>query len=137
MLEAMQCGAQCHGGQWVKTPSIVLFTRGQVVRDTHWTPIMLSTTSSSEISPAVASLGALALGTVSFWGYFHRFETHMYAFTYFYTFLAAYVGLAIGLCKAYSYSIPASAATSTSVALAFLVGAYGNCLIYRYYKTKV
>ncbi|KAF2160726.1 hypothetical protein M409DRAFT_70258 [Zasmidium cellare ATCC 36951] len=92
---------------------------------------MLSTTPSGEISPAVASLGALALGTVSFWGYFHRFETHMYAFTYFYTFLAAYIGLAIGLCKGYSYSIPSSAATSTSVALAFLVGAFGNCLIYR------
>ena len=92
---------------------------------------MLSTSPSTEISPAVASLGALALGTVSFWGYFHRFETHMYAFTYFYTFLAAYVALAIGLCKGYSYSIPSSAATSTGAALAFLVGAYGNCLIYR------
>ena len=91
---------------------------------------MLANTS-NELSPATASLAAFAAGTAIFWGYFHRCETHLYAFTYLNTFLAAYAGLAIGLVKGYSYDVPAAATLSSAVAASFLVGAYGNCLFFR------
>lgn len=85
----------------------------------------------STISPVAASLTSFLAGTAIFWLYFHRFETHLYAFTYLNTFLASEIAFGIALVKLYSYSIPAAAALTFTVGTAFLVGAYGNCLFFR------
>ncbi|KAK4622300.1 Cytochrome P450 monooxygenase [Fulvia fulva] len=83
------------------------------------------------VSVASASLTAFAVGTAAFWGYFHRAECHMHAFTYLNSFLVSYVALAVYLCKVSLLDIPSAAALSTSAAAAFLAGAYGNCMIFR------
>lgn len=77
------------------------------------------------------SLGGLAAGTLSYWLYFHRFETHMYALRILNTFLGFSVGLAITLSKVYNYSTAQSLSTTFAISTAFLIGAYGNCLFFR------
>lgn len=86
-------------------------------------PVDLSVTSSS--------LGAFLGGSVIYWLYFHRYETHLYAFTYGNLFLATSSAVGVALNKVYSVSVPVAASLTAIGAASFLIGAFGNCLFYR------
>lgn len=70
-------------------------------------------------------------GTLSYWLYFHRFEVHLLGLRILNTFLGCSIALAITLSKAYSYTTAQALATTLAISSSFLIGAYGNCLIFR------
>lgn len=83
------------------------------------------------LTVASSSLGGFAAGSAIFWLYFHTFETHLYAFTYLNSFLAASIAATVALNQVYSLTFSAAATLTAAGAVSFLIGAFGNCLVYR------
>lgn len=87
--------------------------------------------STTELTVGSSSIAGLAAGSAIFWLYFHRYETHLYALTYLNLFLAASAAATIALNQVYSLSFSAAATLTAAGATSFLLGAFGNCLLYR------
>ena len=80
------------------------------------------------LAPSVAAFA----GGVAIWmGYFHRYECHMWAFSYFFAFVAGYIGGAITLVKFYGWNLLSAAVTSSAAAFSFLLGAFGSTVVWR------
>jgi tryprostatin B 6-hydroxylase len=78
-----------------------------------------------------SSIAAFAVGTGLYWGYFNRYETHLYGLRYINTFLLANIAGFIALTYQYELGLSATISALTSASSSLLVALFGNCLVYR------
>ena len=82
--------------------------------------------------PLVAgSITAFAAGSLAYWGYWHRYEVHQYSWPTINAFLLTCLGMVITGVNVYSLAISESIGATTMIAGAFLLGGFGNCLVWR------